>query len=336
MIWEDFQYQIDNRLSKLRRREIMPYPRFTKLIIKNFLSQHKSLAKLKHLYINTIKDDGVLNRLKFVRTGEDFQEYGRAIPDTMLTEEFKQSEAYQTFLALSTGLIPPKKTRGKGSKGKKASVTPKKKSLISVDDNIIPEPDVALELGKSIRKTEAEIAESDESDGEPANRPTGRRRPSGITFRDTSRVSKKKSLDQSQKLKGIQVMTEEEQLVADTKKAIKSSKEALILQQRIEDSSEGAGITPEVPDELTGKTSSEGAGIIPEVPDEVKGSSAAKADAEIDWGSKDDSYQSDEEDVNVDDITWLSTDEEEKAKGDGDEEDDDRSIDIEETDDERT
>ncbi|GJW02351.1 hypothetical protein Tco_1561207 [Tanacetum coccineum] len=212
-----------------------------------------------------LKDDGVLNRLKFVRTGEDFQEYGRVIPDTMLTKEIKQSEAYQTFLALSTG-----------QKGKKASVTPKKKSLISADDNIIPKPDVALELGKSISQTEAEIAEeerrlhetherlvtakptsvdeSDESDGELANRPTGRRRPFGITFRDISSVSKKKSLDRSQKLKGIQV-----------------------------------------PNELIGKTSSEEAGIVLEVPDEGKGSSITKVDAEINWGSKDD-RDGDEED----------------------------------------
>ncbi|GJV42912.1 hypothetical protein Tco_1427448 [Tanacetum coccineum] len=229
-----------------------------------------------------MKESYVSSRLKFVRTGEDFQEYGRAIPDTMLTEKIKQPEAYPTFLALSTGLIPPRKTRGKGSKGKKAPVTLKKKSLISADDNIIPEPDVALELGKSISQTKAEIAEeerrlhetherlvtakptgveeSDESDGEPANRLTGKRRPS-------------------------------ERLAADTKKTIKASKEAFRLQQITGDSSEGAGITPEVPDELTGKTLREGVGIIPKVPDEVK---------------------------------------------DGDEEDDERSIDIEETGDERT
>ncbi|GKG43562.1 hypothetical protein Tco_0482655, partial [Tanacetum coccineum] len=85
------------------------------LIINHFLSQHKSLAKLQHSYINTIKDDGVLNRLNFVRTGEDFQEYGRAIPDTMLTDDIKNSEAYQAFISYFTGLIPPKKCRGKGS-----------------------------------------------------------------------------------------------------------------------------------------------------------------------------------------------------------------------------
>ncbi|GJS71294.1 hypothetical protein Tco_0704135 [Tanacetum coccineum] len=214
---------------------------------------------------------GQLNKLLSI-TGKDFQEYGQAIPYTMLTEEIKRLETYQTFLAMSTGLIPPKKTR-----------------------------DVALELGKLISKMEADIAEearrvhethehlvienptgvdeSDESNGEPANRPTRRRRPYGVTFRDTSSVSKKKSLER---------------------------KEAFRIQQLTGDSSEGDGITPEVLEVLIGKTSSEGV--------------------------EDDSYQSDEEDVNVDDITWLSTDEEEKAKGD----DDDRSIDIEETDDERT
>ncbi|GJR99539.1 hypothetical protein Tco_0316048 [Tanacetum coccineum] len=115
-MWEDFEYQIDFWQSKLRWCEIMPYSIFTKLIINHFLSQHKSLAMLKHLYINTIKDDGVLNRLKFVRTG-------------------------------------------KGSQGKKAAVTPKKKSFISADDNIIPKQDVALELGKSMSLTEAEEEE---------------------------------------------------------------------------------------------------------------------------------------------------------------------------------
>ncbi|GJU95353.1 hypothetical protein Tco_1320109, partial [Tanacetum coccineum] len=74
------------------------------------------------------------NILKFVRISEDFQEYGLPIPKTMLTEGIKQSESYQMFFKYSSGQIPPKKRR---------------------DDNIIPEPDVALELGKSISLTEA-------------------------------------------------------------------------------------------------------------------------------------------------------------------------------------
>ncbi|GKE64799.1 hypothetical protein Tco_1518960 [Tanacetum coccineum] len=314
LIWKDFQYQIDYKQSKLRRREIMPYPRFTKIIINYLLSLHKSIPKGTSSGLNTIKDDGVIQRLKFVNKGEDFQEYGRAIPDTMLTDEIKQSESYKAFIAYSTGAIPPKKTIGKGSQGNKRTVTPKKKSFISADDNIIPEPDAALKLGKSISKTEVEITEEerhihetherlvtakptsvDESDGEPANRTTGRRRPSNIDFRDTSNVSKKKSLDLSQKLKGIHVMTDEEQLVTNTKKAIKASKEALRLQQQTKDLSEGA-----------------------EVLDEGKGSSVTKANTEINWGLENDSHQSDDEYVNEDEITWLSTNEEEKGNEDDD------------------
>ncbi|GKF69943.1 hypothetical protein Tco_0203000, partial [Tanacetum coccineum] len=106
----------------------------------------------------------------------------------------------------------------------------------------IPKLDVALELGKSISLAKAEeeeaarrvhathkhhVSKSNEPSGEPANRPTGRRRPFGIAFRDTLSVSKKKSPDQSQKLKGIDVMTKEEQLAADTMQAIKASKRTL-------------------------------------------------------------------------------------------------------------
>ncbi|GKB62621.1 hypothetical protein Tco_0918807 [Tanacetum coccineum] len=81
--------------------------------------------------------DILLGILKFVRIGEDFQEYGLPIPKTMLAEGIEQSESYQMFIKYSTDLLPPKKSSGKGSQ----------------DDNIIPEPDVALELGKSMSLT---------------------------------------------------------------------------------------------------------------------------------------------------------------------------------------
>ncbi|GKE97910.1 hypothetical protein Tco_0021261, partial [Tanacetum coccineum] len=42
---------------------------------------------------------------------------------------------------------------------KKALVAPSKKSSITTDDNILPDPDEDLKLGKSINRTEVEIAE---------------------------------------------------------------------------------------------------------------------------------------------------------------------------------
>ncbi|GJT17372.1 putative reverse transcriptase domain-containing protein [Tanacetum coccineum] len=90
------------------------------------------------------------------------------------------------FIKYSTGQIPPKKSRGKCSQRKKTDNDSqeavdvseesehelvkrntasrrvvKKKVIISADDNIISDdPDVALELGKSISKTEAEEAKA--------------------------------------------------------------------------------------------------------------------------------------------------------------------------------
>ncbi|GKB96820.1 retrovirus-related pol polyprotein from transposon TNT 1-94 [Tanacetum coccineum] len=226
LIWEDIKYQIENRKTSAKRQKNMPYPRFTKVIIHYFLSKHRSIPKKHNSFINTIKDDGVLGKLKYVSKGEDKQMYGMSILDVMMNDDIKNSEAYQTYLALSTGTEVPKKGRGKGKGliGKKATVTPSKKGSITAEDNIILDPDVALKLGESISLTKAEEQE-------------------------------------------------EQRRVHETHERIVTEKST---------SNEEAN---EADDEEKSTGSSEGAGITPEVPDEPKGSSAAQAD-EDDWGSE--------------------------------------------------
>nr|GEX83218.1 hypothetical protein [Tanacetum cinerariifolium] len=141
----------------------MPYPKFTKIIINYFLSQHRSLAKKKHSYINTIKDDGVLSRLKFVSKGEEPEVYGLPIPNTMLTDEIKNSKAYQMYVTLSTSLVDPKISRGKSISITKAE---EQKEARRVHETHEP----------FVTKKPTSVEESDESNDEPANRPTGRRR----------------------------------------------------------------------------------------------------------------------------------------------------------------
>ncbi|GJT22709.1 hypothetical protein Tco_0892646 [Tanacetum coccineum] len=121
----------------------------------------------------------------------------------------------------------------------------KKKATISVDDNIVPEPDIALELGKSISLTEAEEEAAarqvhatharivSESVPEPA-----RRRRSDIAISETT-----------QKLKGIQILTLAEQEAADVMKALKDSRRMLGRQPGTGGSDEGTGEIPGVPDE---------------------------------------------------------------------------------------
>nr|GEX96956.1 hypothetical protein [Tanacetum cinerariifolium] len=179
-----------------------------------------------------------LYKLKFVRIGEDHQEYGLPIPDTMLIEAIKQSKTYQMFIKYSNGQIPPKKSRGKRSQGKKTThladvdvseesdLKPakkktasrrvvKKKVIIFAEDNIIPELDIALELGKSISQIEAKKAEA----------------------------AKKVHATHAR------IMTEPE--VADTIKALKESRKCIRRQPGTGGSSEGTGTIPGVLDEST-------------------------------------------------------------------------------------
>ncbi|GJW13543.1 hypothetical protein Tco_0017676 [Tanacetum coccineum] len=275
----------------------------------------------------------------------------------------KQSETYKAFINYSIGLIPPKKTRGKGSQGKKSNVTPKpvsvevsnesdldpvtrrtsskriskKKVSISADDNIIPELDVDLELGNSMSLTKA--VEEDAARQVHATHKwivtKSDPEASGDLYDPldyTSSVSKKISPDSSQNLKGIQTLTAEEQLIANTMQTLKANKESSRSQAHARGSSEGTGTKLGVPDESTVilTTSHEGIGTKPGVPDEVKDFSEAKADVTLDWGSEEESEYSKEENID-EEIDWVYSDEEEEKK---DDDDDDKSIDIEKTDDE--
>ncbi|GJT75697.1 hypothetical protein Tco_1042422 [Tanacetum coccineum] len=169
LIWEDFAFQVDHKMEKNLRRKNYAIPQIH-------------------------ENDGVVSRLKFVRIGEDYQEYGLPIPETMLTEGIRR--------------------------------VVKKKVIVTADDNIVPEPDVALELGKSISLTEA-------AEEEAARQ---------------VHATHKMSSDPSQKLKGVQTLTPEEHIVADIMKELKERvpDESTVIPAT---SSEGTGTKPGVLDE---------------------------------------------------------------------------------------
>ncbi|GJY70628.1 hypothetical protein Tco_0474331 [Tanacetum coccineum] len=92
-------------------------------------------------------------------------------------------------------------------------------------DNIVPKPDLALELGKSISLTEAEEAVAREVHATHA------------------RI--KRSSDSSKKLKGIQTLTPAEQEAADIMKALKESKKMSKRQPGTRGSNEGTDVVSE-------------------------------------------------------------------------------------------
>ncbi|GKB39604.1 hypothetical protein Tco_0884546, partial [Tanacetum coccineum] len=229
----------------------------------------------------------------------------------MLTEAIKRSESYQMFIKYSTGQIPPKKSRGKESDPEPARKRTtsrrvvKKKVTITVDDNIVPEPKIALELGKSISLTEAAEEEAARQVHathariviEPVPEPT-RRRPS-------------------------------EQIAADTMKALKESKKTSRRQPSTRGSSEGTGVSLGVLDDsiVVPATSSEANGTKPGVPDEEKTDDEETDDefghgvehVQDDYEETDDEIVYGDEQVNDDEDEEMTNAEVEES-GNGDEE----------------
>nr|GEZ99984.1 hypothetical protein [Tanacetum cinerariifolium]GFA22726.1 hypothetical protein [Tanacetum cinerariifolium] len=195
------------------------------------------------------KNDSVLGMLKFVSKYEENKVYGKSIPDVMLSKEVMETKVYKTYLAFATGNVIPKKAR-------KRTTSHIKESSLIADDNIIPDdPDVTEQS-------------------------TRRRRQTGVTIRDRPTETKKKTLEQSLKLKGMEIISDVAMLEADTRKAIKASLHDFRSQHQAGGSSEGAGSKPEVPDESKGKTknTNKGVGSKPKVLDVSK---AKSSDQEI-------------------------------------------------------
>ncbi|GJT29705.1 hypothetical protein Tco_0909980 [Tanacetum coccineum] len=206
LICEILAYQIDHRKEKRSRREKYAIPSIHQ-------DHHQPLP-------------------------QSTQEYGLSIPDAMLNDTIKQSESYQMFIKYSTGYFPPKKSRGKGSQGKKTvydsqetvevseefepepakkRTTSKrrvKKSVTrSAKDNIIHDPDTALELGKSISLTEAKEAEA-----------ARKVHATYARIMTESIPTPTRKVHATQKLKGVRSLTSEEQEAPDKMKALKGSR----------------------------------------------------------------------------------------------------------------
>nr|GEV44689.1 retrovirus-related Pol polyprotein from transposon TNT 1-94 [Tanacetum cinerariifolium] len=151
-------------------------------LLSNFISKDKSIYMRNRLFMHSIKNDSVLGILEFVSKGKDNKVYGMSICNVMINQEIENSKAYKTYLAYSTRSATPKKAR----KWKQ----PKMTSSFTADDNII-------------------------SDDIPANKPTGRRRQTGVTIKDTPTMTKKKTLKLPLKLKGMEMLFDAAMLEAE-------------------------------------------------------------------------------------------------------------------------
>nr|GEX72259.1 hypothetical protein [Tanacetum cinerariifolium] len=205
--------------------------------------------------------------------------------------------------------IPPKKSRGKGSKGKKTTEESqetidvseesepepepakkntsgkrrvKKKVTLSADDNIISDdPDVALELAKSL------VVRSSKS----------------VVIQDTPSTLKSKPATSKTKLKGAPSLTPQEQEAADIMQALKESKKTSRRQPGTEGLNEETGSKPGVLDESTvvSATSSEGTGTKPGVLNKDKDITEEKDDKDGDADDEGNDHISDTQDADDED-----------------------------------
>ncbi|GKC60446.1 hypothetical protein Tco_1088044 [Tanacetum coccineum] len=264
--------------------------------------------------------------------GEDYQEYGLPIPDVMLTDAIKRSESYQMFIKYSTNEIPPKKSRGKGSKGKKtvkesqetidvseeAKPKPepatkktsgkrrvKKKVKLSADDNIISDDlDAALELAKSISQTKAEEAEAEAARKVHATH-------ARIVTESVPESTKMKSSGRSSKSVVIQDTPSTPKSKPTTSKTKLKGAPSFTPQEH-EAVDMMQALKERVPDEsiVVSATSSEGTGAKPRVPNKEKDITEEKVILE--WGDEQDSddHANDTQDVDDEDVETKSDEDE--------------------------
>ncbi|GKA75286.1 retrovirus-related pol polyprotein from transposon TNT 1-94, partial [Tanacetum coccineum] len=139
LLWEDFIYQINNRVFK--KQEKMYYPRFTKAIIHHFLLQDKILSRRNKIGMHTSKNNYLITTLRFVSAREATRIYEAILPECLTSPEIKESKAYKTYLGYATSVVPPKIAR----KFKKTSPSKKDLDLVPVDEDTIKK-------GKSVKR----------------------------------------------------------------------------------------------------------------------------------------------------------------------------------------
>ncbi|GKB66685.1 hypothetical protein Tco_0928097 [Tanacetum coccineum] len=295
LLWEDFMYQAGNREISSARKDHMPYPRFTKVIINHFISKDKTISMRNMINLHTVRDDTLLGTLKFVSKTEDYQKYRALIPDGTINQDVKDSQAYKAYYEFATGKATPKKAR----KFKK----------------------VALPLRKLSPLLEAEPAKKPKQAKKPTKKstivPT-----TCVIIRDTPgvSVSKKKAPAKGDRGKGMELLSNAALLeAAQLKEAIKKSKQDSHM-LHASGSGDVVGSQPKVPDEFEDKTTGtdEGTGTKPGVPDIHKDNSESDNES---WGDNQDDESNDDDDS--DDNDGDNKDDNNKNDDDGDSDADD-------------
>ncbi|GKD75066.1 hypothetical protein Tco_1333348 [Tanacetum coccineum] len=245
----------------------MYYPRFTKVIIRHFLTKDKTISKRNKICMHTFRDDYLINTLRFVSAKEESKIYGARLLKSMISPEIRETKAYKTYLGYATGVTPLKKVR----KFKKPAFL----KLSTVPTS----PKEPIRMSKRVKRHAKKSSDA----------PT-----TGVVIRETpvKSLSKKKEKMTVEKCKGIDLLsevalTEEAQYEEVRKKSLRDF-------HKTHPSSSGT-VTRIAPSAAKIKPSitNEGTGVKLGVPDVTEEESTKRSYQERDSG--DDKAQSDSE-----------------------------------------
>ncbi|GJY32498.1 hypothetical protein Tco_0416967 [Tanacetum coccineum] len=275
LLWEDFMFQADNREISFARKENMPYPRFTKVIINHFISKDNTISMRNRINIHTVLNDTLLGTLKFVSKTQDYQMYRALIPNEIINQDIKDSKAYNNYLDFATGKATPKKAR----KFNKVALPSKKLSPVLEE-----EPTEKPKRAKKPPKKYTIV-------------PTA-----GVIIRDTPSMSmsKKKAPTKVNRGKGMDLLSEATLLEAtQLKKTLKKSK---LETHKLHASGlgDGVGSQPKVPDESEDKTTGTNEGTNDDSHDDDSDDASNDDDDDVDSDVSGDNEASDSDKTDSD------------------------------------
>ncbi|GJW02277.1 hypothetical protein Tco_1561133 [Tanacetum coccineum] len=125
LLWEEFVQAIQtffthwahlNILTKKPTPYVIPYCRFTKLIIYYFGCRH-NIHRRPVSHVHVTRDEFLLGNLKFVPKGKNDEVFGKPIPQELITEAIQKLPYYHQYLEMAAR----KPTAKEGGKKKTAS-----------------------------------------------------------------------------------------------------------------------------------------------------------------------------------------------------------------------
>nr|GEW29044.1 reverse transcriptase domain-containing protein [Tanacetum cinerariifolium] len=123
LMWEDFMYQADNREISSARKEHMPYPRFTKVIISHFISKDKTISMRNKINLHTICDDSLLD-IKDFKAFKTYYDFATEKATPKKARKFKKIASPTKKLSPILEEEPAKKSKRVKRPAKKSTTNP--------------------------------------------------------------------------------------------------------------------------------------------------------------------------------------------------------------------